>query len=220
MTPCNDFAPFLIDLDMDKIALIKAEIERLYNDKSYSEDRWDMGYDCACEDIMSFLSTLESEEPDKSLEEAANNYLDGVYGKLPHSDLHIAIFIAGAKWQVEQFEKNRLAACEKQTKEEYDREMEFAVSIIEKEHRQPTFSDAINYGIEWQKKQIPMPEDTVLFNKGVAEGKRLMMEEAVEYEVMDFSSSLETHPLVSIHLDNKKYRFGDKVRIIVCKKED
>ena len=71
VTPCNDFAPFLIDLDMDKIALIKAEIERLYNDKSYSEDRWDMGYDCACEDIMSFLSTLESEEPDKSLEEAA-----------------------------------------------------------------------------------------------------------------------------------------------------
>ena len=33
------------------------------------------------------------------LEEAANNYLDGVYGKIPHSDFHIAIFIAGAKWQ-------------------------------------------------------------------------------------------------------------------------
>ena len=36
------------------------------------------------------------------LEEAANSYLDGVYGKMPHSDYHIAIFIAGAKWQAEQ----------------------------------------------------------------------------------------------------------------------
>ena len=64
---------------MDKIALIKAEIKRLYNDKSYSEDRWDMGYDCACEDIMSFLSTLESEEPDKSLDEEVKNYFQGYW---------------------------------------------------------------------------------------------------------------------------------------------
>lgn len=41
----------------------------------------------------------------KDLEEAANNYLDGVYGKMPHSDLHIAIFIAGAKWDREQMIK-------------------------------------------------------------------------------------------------------------------
>lgn len=43
-----------------------------------------------------------------NLEEAANNYLDGVYGKMPHSDFHIAIFIAGAKWQKEQMMKNAL----------------------------------------------------------------------------------------------------------------
>lgn len=41
-------------------------------------------------------------ETPADLEEAANNYLDGVYGKIPHSDFHIAIFIAGAKWQAEQ----------------------------------------------------------------------------------------------------------------------
>lgn len=46
---------------MNTIEKIRAEIERLYNDKSYSEDRWDMGYDCACEDILSFLDTLEEE---------------------------------------------------------------------------------------------------------------------------------------------------------------
>lgn len=45
------------------LAKIKAEIERLYNDRAYSEDRWDLGYDCACEDMMSFLFDLESEKP-------------------------------------------------------------------------------------------------------------------------------------------------------------
>ena len=32
-------------------------------------------------------------------------------------------------------------------------------------------------GANWQAKQMPMPEDTVLFNKGVEEGKRLMGED-------------------------------------------
>lgn len=62
------------------ISKIKAELERLYNDKSYSEDRWDMGYDCACEDIMSFLSTLESENPmQEGLEEELKDYLRHYY---------------------------------------------------------------------------------------------------------------------------------------------
>ena len=80
--------------------------------------------------------------------------------------------------------------------------------------------DAFIAGAKRQAEHAPLPEDTVIFNKGVAEGKRLMLEGAVEYEVMDFSSSLETHPFVSIHLDNKKYRFGDTVRVIVLPKED
>ena len=32
---------------------------------------------------------------------------------------------------------------------------------------------------QWGANHTPLPEDTVLFNQGVAEGKRLMMEEAV-----------------------------------------
>ena len=40
-------------------------------------------------------------------------------------------------------------------------------------------TDAFKAGAEWMKKQMPMPEDTVLFQKGVEEGKRLMMEGAV-----------------------------------------
>lgn len=35
-------------------------------------------------------------------------------------------------------------------------------------------------GAEWQASQMPMPEDTVLFNKGVAEGRRLEREDILE----------------------------------------
>ena len=84
--------------------------------------------------------------------------------------------------------------------------------------------DAFIAGAKWQAEQLlkssPLSEDTVLFNKGVEEGKRLMMEDAVEYEVWDFSSSLEACPHVNIPLDNKQYRNGDKVRVIVLPKED
>ena len=48
--------------------------------------------------------------------------------------------------------------------------------------------------------------------------KEQMMKEAVEYEVWDFS--VEAYPHVNIPLDNKQYRSGDKVRVIVLPKED
>ena len=177
---------------MGVLDLVRQEIERLrklVEEDNYYLDNYEqaLGYGLALDDIGQFLDTL-SEEPDKSLEETAadfvwavmeNDYygpselskklrptskLDDFYGALAE------IFIAGAKWQKGQLLKGS-----------------------------------------------PLPEDTVIFNKGVAEGKRLMLEGAVEYEVMDFSSSLETHPFVSIPLDNKKYRFGDTVRIIIVK---
>jgi hypothetical protein len=61
--------------------------------------------------------------------------------------------IDGAKWKEEQFEKNRLAACDRQTEEEAEMERDFCMGIIENEHRQPTFDDAIKYGMRLQKKR-------------------------------------------------------------------
>lgn len=64
------------------------------------------------------------------------------------------IFKASAQWQKEQFEKNRLAHCDTQTEEEAEIESDFVMGIIENEHRQPTFDDAIKYGMRLQKKQM------------------------------------------------------------------
>lgn len=48
-----------------------------------------------------------------------------------------------------------------------------------------TTRDIARHFAEWGAEHAPLPEDTVLFNKGVEEGKRLMMEDAVKWLVDD-----------------------------------
>lgn len=98
-----------------------------------------------------------SSHKDKNLDEIAQDYVDGVkeYNPEPTWDLMQTAVCYGANWQKEQFEKNRLANCDALSKEECDRETDFAMEIIEKEHRQPTFNDAINYGMRLQEEQKP-----------------------------------------------------------------
>ena len=48
------------------LAKIREEVERKYISTSDSPDRWDYGYDTACEEILSFLSTLEEETKENS----------------------------------------------------------------------------------------------------------------------------------------------------------
>lgn len=49
----------------------------------------------------------------------------------------------GYEYALEEFENNRLKACESQTEAESERELNFAIKFFEEHHRQPTFSDAI-----------------------------------------------------------------------------
>ena len=157
------------------------------------------------------------------LEEAAEKHLDTMFGRGKHQPFYKDLFIAGAKWQEEQFEKNRLAACGNQTKEEYDRETDFAIEIINKEHRQPTFSDAINYGMRLQKEQDMgewLKDRDGCFWDGVEEGKKAMreqmMKDAVEGEIL-----LTPYPTICLD-DCKDYDFkgNQKVRIIIVKEDE
>ena len=113
-------------IDADKL---KAEIESIKstlcicdNDYQMAIDGWQME---AYNKVITIFDTL-SEEPDKSLEEAAYKYSfdsrPSIYGQ---------------------------------------------VDVI----------DAFKAGAEWQASQMPMPEDTVLFQKGVAEGRKLERED-------------------------------------------
>ncbi len=97
--------------------------------------------------------------------------------------------------------------------------LEEAAEKYTDKHPYATIMGAFIAGAEWGMNQCPLPEDTTIFNKGVAEGKRLMMEGAVECMVMDFSSNLP-RPQVDIRLDPGKYYSGDKVKVIVIKEEE
>ena len=81
-------------------------------------------------------------------------------------------------------------------------------------------------GAEWQKEQMPMPEDTVIFQKGIAEGKRLMMEEAVEAKgvICKLSDRVWISPVDEEKFHQEVYvRFvvGQTVKIVIVPiKED
>lgn len=125
---------------------ILSEIEGKY-------DEWKLGnsaetkYRCeAYKELIELIKPMQEESVSDNLEKAAKEWRGSLYSK--------DAFIAGAKWQFEQFEKNRLAACDRQTKEEAEIERDFVTNIIEKEHRQPTYNDAIKYSMELKEQQI------------------------------------------------------------------
>ena len=55
-------------------------------------------------------------------------------------------FKAGANWQYEQFEKERLKHCDELTAEQAQMESDFVVQHLKNFNRTPTFIDAIEYG--------------------------------------------------------------------------
>lgn len=136
------------------IAKIKAEVERRKTVQLKRIQEGDLvdsaPYDKneAYNEILSFLSTLESEKPMELEEEISRTYHDGSVTDTSDLDHNSYENIARHFYEL---------GC-RRTAEKYD-EIEY--------NRQ-------------RAEESPLPEDTVLFNKGVEEGKRLMMEDAVE----------------------------------------
>ena len=53
-------------------------------------------------------------------------------------------FEAGYGYATEEFEKNRLTACDNMTEKEVEREQRFGIDFLKKNSRTPTFSDCID----------------------------------------------------------------------------
>jgi hypothetical protein len=108
---------------------------------------------------ISFLDTLEVEETE---EDPVSNDLEEAARKAAtwHSRLKGDIFfendfqkfIAGAEWQKEQMEKNRIEHCDNITEEQYNLETGFLDDFLDKNKRMPTFLDAIEYGMQKAQK--------------------------------------------------------------------
>ena len=195
---------------------IKAEVERLEN--YYTSVEWYV------EELLSFLDSLESEKPInpndamKVLDEKialvkqrgtwdgidVDKYMDEVRGREPEKPMNQDEL---EKAVVDYFEGYWPGM---ETAEQCNTDLRFTP---------PAIMRLARHFAQWGAEHTPLPEDTVLFNKGVEEGKRLMMEEAVEGEVMT-NGFYPYEPRIVAPYPNCPYDFGDKVRVIVCKKED
>ena len=91
-----------------------------------------------------------SEELEYASEKYACRFSSSKYG---HDKVKDA-FIAGADWQKEQFEKERLKHCDELTTEQAKIESDFVTNHLKKHSRTPTFIDAIEYGMRLQKEQM------------------------------------------------------------------
>lgn len=150
--------------------------------------------------ILSFIDSLQEEPASEELQEAIDQSF--IYHENRGDDFRIDEqietayrygFESGAKWQEEQFEKNRLAHCDDLTAEQAQIESDFVVQHLKKYNRTPTFIDAIEYGMRLQKAQT--------------------MKDAVD----------GTMGFVSIHLKKpnfgEKFKEGVKVKILVIKED-
>lgn len=122
----------------------------------------------------------------------------------------LEIFKAGAKWQTEQFEKNRLAACDRQAEEEAEIESDFVMGIIESEHRQPTFDDAIKYGMRLQKER--------LLAKVVDGEDSLTLDGVITFDYYDGDKAYGCVAHDSFCLEDRGLKDMDEVKILILKK--
>ena len=113
------------------------------------------------------------------------------------------IFIAGADWQKEQFEKERLKHCDELNDEQAQIESDFVAKHLKENNRTPTFIDAIEYGMRLQKEQ--MMADAIDVDVKVDAGGYPYIDKTIE--LYDYDKD--------VHLAKE----GDKVKVIVIKEE-
>lgn len=138
----------------DKVQKIREEVEKLHGNPYYM---------MAVKDVLEILDMQEepvSEDFEDALAREWQGYNDrgaATVDALEDNTQELAFakgFYLGAEWKEHQFEKNRLADGDRQTAEDAEREQDFVMGIIEKEHRQPTFDDAIKYGMRLRDEQM------------------------------------------------------------------
>jgi len=103
---------------------------------------------------------------------------------------------------------------------------EYLDEVFGEGKHQQFYKDLFIAGWKCRDDQMPMPEDTVLFNKGVAEGRRLeredMLGDAISCEVDWYDGPILNYPIDQLCevLSKMDIDVGDKIRIVVLKEEE
>jgi len=156
----------------------------------------------AMDEYHKFIIHECKEEPvSDDLEVATNNYVLNVRKGYPRvmdeTDRYIYnAFKAGAQWQAEQFEKNRLKHCDSITNEQAELEQGFIDQHLDKYQRMPTFLDAVEYGMRLQKEQ--------------------MMKESIDGEIQFGTVKVQKEDIKEAV---KSLCEGEKVKLIIVKED-
>ncbi len=141
--------------------------------------------------------TIDTEQLDRfGIEEKDYMY------SMDKSDI-LALVEHFAKWQKQQFEKNRLKHCNSITNEQAELEQCFIDQHLGKYQRMPTFLDAIEYGIMLQKEQMMKDAKSGIGN----------YDNYIKFEDgtwIDLDPSMQLKPAFNVNVN-------DKVKVIVTK---
>jgi hypothetical protein len=190
--------------------------------------KWNEYIEEQYDSLLAFIDSLPEEKPSKDLEEAAEEYANSIaqfdFQRICCKD----DFIAGAQWQAKQMPMPNSTELIAMWSEE-------EAMLKEKDFRGDEWRLAQNAFLDGFAKgttiDYPMPEDTVIFQKGVEEGKRLMMEDAVELGTVDiywepdgdrafptFDPPVED--LLMPGIISQRFEDGDKVKVIIVKEDE
>ena len=129
-----------------------------HKEKSCKENGNSLTQETVSEDLGEYINKLSKQFPEVS------------FAKLSR------IAVRVAKWQKQQFEKERLKHCDGLTDEQAQIESDFVTQHLKDNNRTPTFIDAIEYGMKMQKEQmmtksieavvsqVPCSNEIILYN--------------------------------------------------------
>lgn len=221
---------------MTNIEKIRAEIERLKHQAEEAKMEWvNEGYnqnafaeDCrisSFDKLLAFIDTL-SEEPDKSMEEAAAKHIRRVVDIVGHpgwdwttQDITEA-FIAGAKWDAKHLRDTTKMIepdkCENIPKDLKEAAEDFVWEVMEND--EDGISDLCRKLRPTSKISDYYDALAEFFKAGAKWQKSQMLKDAVEGEVYLYHSY--NRDATAILVDIPKENLGDKVRIVVLKAEE
>jgi len=87
---------------MTQIEIFKQKFNKMVDSIPASVDS---GAGYVIDEVYKILDSLEDEIPSE-LDEAAEKYLDGIFGEGKHQDFYVQLFIAGSEWQKAKMMEN------------------------------------------------------------------------------------------------------------------
>ena len=187
------------------LAKIKAEIERLKSiEYPCDNSQQATGFFNAIDRMTDFLDTLESEKPTnpEGLEEEISKSIENLEGcttKVGGTPEYHLINDEGLREFARHFAKwgaEHLASVGKTSSDDLEEAAEKSLRLAgfhNMETRGMDWKGGFIAGYKYRADHTPLPEDTVLFNKGVEEGKRLMKEDYPKWHKVQRGSCFDKH---------------------------